>query len=361
MQSFLKTGKLGSGSGAGPSGEKSSAKGQKRGNKPTPWVEKYRPRTVEDVVEQGDVVAVLRQCLSGADLPNLLLYGPPGTGKTSTILAAARQLFGDMFRDRILELNASDERGIQVIRDKVKSFAQLSASGVRPDGKPCPAFKIVILDEADSMTHAAQAALRRTMEKQTRTTRFCLVCNYVSRIIEPLTSRCTKFRFKPLGEEKVVERLELISREENVNIGKEALHTLIEASGGDLRRAITCLQSCARLKGKDSSSAINNDDVVEVMGIVPNRWIDGLMSVCEEFDYYKLTEYLDRFIMEGYSAGQLLEQLHLKILMTDTISDKQKATICDKLAVCSHRLQEGASEYLQMADLCCTIMLCLRQ
>ncbi|XP_026281293.1 replication factor C subunit 4 [Frankliniella occidentalis] len=361
MQSFLKTGKLGSGSGAGPSGDKQSGKGQKRGNRPTPWVEKYRPKTVDDVVEQGDVVEVLRQCLSGADLPNLLLYGPPGTGKTSTILAAARQLFGDMYRDRILELNASDERGIQIIRDKVKSFAQLSASGIRPDGKPCPAFKIVILDEADSMTHAAQAALRRTMEKQTRTTRFCLVCNYVSRIIQPLTSRCTKFRFKPLGEVKIIERLQFISSQENVNIEQDALQSLIAAAGGDLRRAITCLQSCARLKGKDDTSAITPDDVVEVMGVIPSRWIDGLMSVSEEFDYYKVTEYLDQFIMEGYSAGQLLEQLHLKIVMCDTISDKHKATICEKLAVCAYRLQEGASEYLQMADLCCTLMLCLRQ
>ncbi|KAK3907704.1 Replication factor C subunit 4 [Frankliniella fusca] len=360
MHSFLKTGKLGPASGAGPSGDK-QAKGQKRGNRPTPWVEKYRPRTVDDVVEQGDVVEVLRQCLSGADLPNLLLYGPPGTGKTSTILAAARQLFGDMYRDRILELNASDERGIQVIRDKVKSFSQLSASGIRPDGKPCPAFKIVILDEADSMTHAAQAALRRTMERQTRTTRFCLVCNYVSRIIEPLTSRCTKFRFKPLGEEKIIERLKFISSEENVNISSDALHSLIDAAGGDLRRAITCLQSCARLKSKDDASEISTDDVVEVMGVIPNRWIDGLMNVCEEYDYYKVTEYLDQFIMEGYSAGQLLEQLHLKIVMCVTISDKHKATICEKLAVCAHRLQEGASEYLQLSDLCCTLMLCLRQ
>lgn len=183
------------------------------------------------------------------------------------------------------------------------------------------------------MTHAAQAALRRTMEKQTRTTRFCLVCNYVSRIIEPLTSRCTKFRFKPLGmskanlgfyiivlmyisfysccgflfagEAKVVERLQFISQEENVHIEKDALHSLIDAAGGDLRRAITCLQSCARLKGKDSSSPITGDDVVEVMGIVPNRWLDGLMSVCEEYDYYKLTQYVDEFIMEGYAAGQV--------------------------------------------------------
>merc|ERR1719508_139994 len=216
---------------------------------PVPWVEKYRPKTVTDVAYQDEVVAVLKKSLEGADLPNLLFYGPPGTGKTSTILAAARDLFGDMYKDRILELNASDERGIQVVREKVKNFAQLSASGVRPDGKSCPPYKIIILDEADSMTKDAQSALRRTMEKSGRSTKFCLICNYVSRIIEPITSRCAKFRFKPLAREILVKRLELISGEENVTVSKDGMEAIILTSEGDLRKAITSLQSCARLKG----------------------------------------------------------------------------------------------------------------
>merc|ERR1712029_1062307 len=176
MDSFLKTGKLGQ-------GEQSKSVKSQLPPKLVPWVEKYRPKTVTDVSHQEEVVSVLKKSLEGADLPNLLFYGPPGTGKTSTILAASRDLFGDMYKQRILELNASDERGIQVVRDKIKHFAQLTASGKRPDGRPCPPFKIVILDEADSMTRDAQSALRRTMEKEGKSTKFCLICNYVSRII----------------------------------------------------------------------------------------------------------------------------------------------------------------------------------
>ncbi|KAF2894013.1 hypothetical protein ILUMI_12166 [Ignelater luminosus] len=352
MESFLKSGKLG-----GPSSEKSTPstlKSNKKISRPVPWVEKYRPRNVNDVVEQNEAVAVLQQCIAGADLPNLLFYGPPGTGKTSTILAAARQLFGDMYKNRILELNASDERGIQVIRDKVKTFAQLTASGVRPDGKPCPAFKIIILDEADSMTNAAQAALRRTMEKESKTTRFCLICNYVSRIIGPLTSRCTKFQFKPLDESMIFERLRYICNEEGVKCEDDVLKVLVSTSGGDMRRAITCLQSCSRLKGSETS--ISMEDVYEITGVVPERWINNYLSVCKENNYNKLETFIDDFILEAYSALQILEQVNHQLINSNELNNKQKAIIGEKLGVVSYRLQDGGSEYIQLLDLGCSIM-----
>lgn len=286
---------------------------------------------MDDVVEQGEVVAVLRQCLEGSDLPNLLLYGPPGTGKTSTILAASRQLFGDIYKDRILELNASDDRGINVIRSKVKTFAQLTASSSRPDGKPCPPFKIVILDEADAMTHAAQAALRRTMEKETRTTRFCLVCNYVSRIIEPITSRCTKFRFKPLGEEKIIERLKHISDVERLKIDEECFKSIVDVSGGDMRRAITILQSCYRLKGEKVTITVS--DILEISGVIPEKYLDEFISVCKTGNYTKLEEYVDVINTEAYSVGQMLDQLNDFVVEHIGLSNKQKSLICAKIGV----------------------------
>ncbi|KAI8430085.1 hypothetical protein MSG28_000506 [Choristoneura fumiferana] len=266
----------------------------------------FRPRTIDDIVDQGEVVQVLRQCLSGGDLPHLLFYGPPGTGKTSAILAAARQLFGDITRDRVLELNASDERGIQVVRDKVKSFAQLTVSSTKADGQPCPPYKLVILDEADSMTTAAQAALRRTMERETRTTRFCLICNYVSRIIPPITSRCSKFRFKPLARENVIKRLREICEAEGVEVGEgEVLHQAVDTCEGDLRRALTALH----------------------------------------------------FLMEAFSASQLLEQASAATVMAGHLTNKQKCAISEKLAVCAHRLQDGGAEVMQLTDLGCTIIM----
>ena len=166
-----------------------------------PWIEKYRPSRVEDVSHQVEVVQALKSSVESGQVPHLLMYGPPGTGKTSTVLALAKDLFGpDFYRQRVLELNASDERGIQVVREKVKKFAQRKIAR-HPEGRQVPALQFVILDEADSMTTDAQAALRRIIEAYCETTRFCIICNQISKIIDPLASRCVKFRFSPIAEQ----------------------------------------------------------------------------------------------------------------------------------------------------------------
>ncbi|KAM4695229.1 replication factor C subunit 4 [Discoglossus pictus] len=328
--------------------------GDSKKQKLVPWVEKYRPKCVAEVAYQEEVVAVLKKSLEGADLPNLLFYGPPGTGKTSTILAASRELYGpDLFRQRVLELNASDERGIQVVREKVKNFAQLTVGGSRPDGKPCPPFKIVILDEADSMTSAAQAALRRTMEKESKTTRFCLICNYVSRIIEPLTSRCSKFRFKPLADKIQTQRILDICEKENVKITNEALTCLVEVSEGDLRKAITFLQSATRLTaGKE----ITDQVVVEIAGVIPKDTLDGVLAACQSGSFEKLETVVKNLINNGHAATQLVNQLHDIILEREDLTDKQKAIITEKLAEVDKCLIDGADEYLQMLSLFAVVM-----
>ncbi|XP_030754043.1 replication factor C subunit 4 [Sitophilus oryzae] len=345
MQSFLKSGKLGE----QPSSSKASGVNNKKKTKKLQWVEKYRPKTVENVVEQTEVVAVLKECITGADLPNLLFYGPPGTGKTSTILAAAQQLFGDLYRERILELNASDERGIQIIRDKIKHFSQLTVNSTRPDGKKCPPLKIVILDEADAMTSAAQTALRRVMEKEAKTTRFCLLCNYVSKIIEPLTSRCSKFRFKPLNEEFIFERLNYICKEEDVTVTDEILKVLVKESGGDMRRAITALQSCSNLKGKDSH--ITLDIVYEVLSVIPEKWITDLLKMCrKKTNVSELTKFIKGLEMQAYPTQKIFEQLN-DLLITSDIDNMAKAEIGNYLAEVSFRSSCSRADFIHLLDL----------
>lgn len=318
-----------------------------------PWVEKYRPRTVNDVSHQDEVVAVLKKCLEGEDIPNFLFYGPPGTGKTSTILALSRQMFGNEFKNRVLELNASDERGIQVVRDKIKTFSQLAVTSKTVNGVKIPAIKLVILDEADSMTNAAQSALRRTMEKFTKTTRFCLICNYVSRIIAPITSRCAKFRFKPLDTSVLDDRLNHICKEENVNHDEDVIEVIRKVSGGDLRKAITYLQSSSRLKNEHK---ITSQDIHDIAGIVPHSTVEKILDLAKSGNYTKLQLGIEDMMNDAYSATQVLEQLHDIVMEDVTFSDKQKSVIMEQIAKTDKCLLDGADEYLQIMALGTVIM-----
>lgn len=318
-----------------------------------PWVEKYRPATLDDIVHHNEIVSVLKQTLVTNDFPNLLLYGPPGTGKTSSITALARTMFGSRFEGRVLQLNASDERGIIVIRERVRRFAQsvpMSYGAGDPEVNKVDRIanlKLVILDEADSMTSAAQACLRRTMEIYSKTTRFCLICNYVSRIIEPIASRCSKFRFQPIAAHLMLQRLEYICNNEQVKYTDvKVLEHLISVCEGDLRQAITTLQSAHRLAGKDSS--IDLDLIYEVSGFIPRRYINKFIAICKSKSIERMEEYITDLINEGYTASQFLNQIHDYLLTHSNLSDSSLARMIPALALAEHRFCDGSDEYIQL-------------
>ncbi|KAL8807757.1 MAG: hypothetical protein Q9223_002942 [Gallowayella weberi] len=354
-----------------------------------PWVEKYRPKNLKDVTAQDHTITVLERTLQASNLPHMLFYGPPGTGKTSTILALAKELYGpEMFKSRVLELNASDERGISIVREKVKDFARMQLSNPPLHYKnkyPCPPYKIVILDEADSMTQDAQSALRRTMESYSKITRFCLICNYVTRIIDPLASRCSKFRFKSLDQGDARKRLEEIAEIETVKMERGVADALIKCSEGDLRKAITFLQSAARLVGAvkipqtratdhskrrkmteddpvDAMDIDGVDDTVvtvssieEIAGVIPNNVIDDLIKAMQPKArgavYNDLSRVVSNLVADGWSASQVVTQLYQQILYSDVILDKQKGKIIMIFSEVDKRLVDGADEHLMILDL----------
>ncbi|CAM9016832.1 unnamed protein product [Wickerhamomyces anomalus] len=302
----------------------------------------------------------------------MLFYGPPGTGKTSTILALTRELYG-LSKTRVLELNASDERGISIVREKVKNFARLTVSNPSAEdleNYPCPPYKIIILDEADSMTADAQSALRRTMETYSGVTRFCLICNYITRIIGPLASRCSKFRFKPLDNQDALSRLQYIQKEENIRLEEGVLEEVLKIASGDLRKAITFLQSAARLHSslmttdKDGDIDLTGDDdkeiaedlitvksIREIAGSVPRDILEGLLKVSETKEFEKIFKVVDDAISEGWSGVEIVNQLHDELILNDTFSPEQKNQFSQILFETDQRLSNGTDEHLQILNL----------
>jgi replication factor C subunit 2/4 len=308
---------------------------------------------MDEIASQTEVVSVLRKALTSDNLPHLLFYGPPGTGKTSTILALARDLWGPVLsRSRILELNASDERGIAVVREKVKLFAKVTANEKVP-GYPCPPFKLIILDEADALTNDAQTALRRIIESSSRTTRFCLICNYVSRIIDPLTSRCAKFRFRAVGAEDGLAKLKDIAKAEKVQIDEAVLAKILAVSGGDLRRAIGLLQSCQRLHRPDYP--INARLVNELAGVVPEELVAEALALVKAAPSNELVEFVQhKLVIAGFPAGQFLEQFCRLLLAAEGIPELAKAALAVLMGGVDFALTEGADEHLQLLHLLLT-------
>ncbi|CAH02547.1 replication factor C subunit 2 [Kluyveromyces lactis] len=329
----------------------SDGKGQAK-----PWVEKYRPRKLDDVAAQDHAVTVLKRTLQTANLPHMLFYGPPGTGKTSTILALTKELYGPhLSNSRVLELNASDERGISIVREKVKNFARLTVS--KPSESdlanyPCPPYKIIILDEADSMTADAQSALRRTMETYSGVTRFCLICNYVTRIIDPLASRCSKFRFKALDSSNALSRLQFIANEESLKYEDGVLERILDISQGDLRKAITLLQSAAKIVlQNDDANTITLKHANELSGTIHEEILQDLINVIKGKDLNKIIDKVQEFVNQGWSAASALTQLHEYYIKNESYDTEFKNKVSWLLFDSDSKLTNGASEHLQMLNL----------
>lgn len=320
-----------------------------------PWVEKYRPKTLDEVTAQDHAVTVLKKTLQSANLSHMLFYGPPGTGKTSTILALTKELFGpELTKTRVLELNASDERGISIVREKIKNFARLTVS--KPSKKdlenyPCPPYKIIILDEADSMTADAQSALRRTMETYSNVTRFCLICNYVTRIIDPLASRCAKFRFKPLDTSNALERLQYVAKQEDVKYEEGTLGRILTISAGDLRKAITLLQSGSKLVDYTGNDQITIKQIEELAGVVPTTVVEEMVKHINSKDLNQLIAFTNDFIKSGWSGVSIVDQLHDYYITNENYDTDFKNKLSLILFDTDSKLTNGTNEHIQLLNL----------
>ena len=299
------------------------------------WVEKYRPKTLDEIVDQEEVVARLKGYVEQKNIPHLLFAGPPGTGKTASAIALARDLFGEDWRDNFIEMNASDERGIDVVRHKIKEFARTA-----PINAP---FKIIFLDEADALTADAQAALRRTMEMYSKICRFILSCNYVSRIIEPIQSRCAVFKFKPVPPEAMKKRLLEICEKEGVEISEDALEALVYVSGGDFRKAINALQGAAALNRKVDANAI-----YQITATARPEELKEMLDTALSGKFMEAREILDRLMVEyGMSGEDVVAQL-FKEIISSSIDEKLKVVLIDRLGEVDFRLTEGAHDRIQL-------------
>ncbi|KAG2313493.1 hypothetical protein Bca52824_025050 [Brassica carinata] len=313
-------------------------------SKATPWVEKYRPQSLEDVAAHRDIVDTIDRLTNENKLPHLLLYGPPGTGKTSTILAVARKLYGPKYRNMILELNASDDRGIDVVRQQIQDFASTQSFSL---GKS--SVKLVLLDEADAMTKDAQFALRRVIEKYTKSTRFALIGNHVNKIIPALQSRCTRFRFAPLDPVHVSQRLKHVIEAERLDVSESGLAALVRLSNGDMRKAMNILQSTHM-----ASVKITEEEVYLCTGNPLPKDIEQISHwlLNESFaeSYKKISEMKTR---KGLAIVDIVREVTMFVFKIKMPSHVRVQLIND-LADIEYRLSFGCNDKLQLGAIIST-------
>ncbi len=301
------------------------------------WTEKYRPKFLKDVIGQEEVVSKLKNFVDKGNIPHLLFSGPAGVGKTTCALAIARELYGENWRRNFLELNASDERGIDTVRTKIKDFARTKPLNAK--------FKIILLDEADSLTADAQQALRRTMENYASSTRFILDCNYSSRIIDPIQSRCAIFRFKPLEKEEVVKHLEYIAKNENVKVTKNILEAIYDVSQGDLRKAINLLQTVA------SMDKVDVDAIYDMTSIAKPEDVRKVMALALKSKIIEARDMLiDTMLSYGLSGIDILKQMQKEVWNLN-LDSKIKLKMIEAIGDIEFRIVEGSDEIIQLETL----------
>lgn len=309
------------------------------------WTEKYRPKSFDEMVGQADIIKRVKNLTNALNIPHLLFAGPAGVGKSTLALIVVRELFGERWKENYLELNASDERGIDVIRQKVKDFARTKAIETVP-------FKVIFLDEADALTNEAQNALRRTMENYTSNCRFILSCNYSSRIIDPIQSRCAIFRFRLLEKKDIEKIINRIAQKEVLKIDNKAAETIFEVSEGDCRRVINLLQTTASI-----SNAITSD-LIDV--IVPSAKPSDIRRVLEyalSGDFINSKEkLLEVMLKESISGTDIIKAIQ-KEIWSLSVEPELKIKLTEKTGETEFRLVEGSDEFVQLQSLLASFVL----
>lgn len=302
----------------------------------TPWVEKYRPKKIADVAGHDEIKRRLQAYAKGGSMPHLLFAGPAGTGKTTSALALANEVFKGVLEGNFNELNASDDRGIEVVRGNIKDFARTMSLGEAP-------FKIIFLDEADALTPEAQNALRRTMEKYTRTCRFVLSCNYSSKIIEPLQSRCALFRFTRMSDIVIGGQLDKIAKAEGVKIEKDGLEAILYVADGDMRQAINVLQATAAV-----AKSVTKEDVFNIASRAKPELVRKLMTLAVSGKFMEARGILDDLLIsKSISGEEVLLQMHKEIENIE-IPNEKKLKLVNIIGEYNFRMVEGANEKIQL-------------